>query len=654
MLRWCVTVLGFFSLLWFLIRVIPKPSRAAYPCQRMAFPLASGFVIWLMHLTVLTVIVGKVRSLLRYRRRLGLLFCAAMVAIAVVYNIHSIAGDGSWYEPSDPALSPVGTPRGIHPGRVAWNYNPNATDWDGVTGNWHEYMDMVQVERMLSSVLTDLTGAGSDADAWDQLFRYYNQNHGKGDAGYQTNETIVIKLNLNGSTGNRQITAPEVVLALVRQLVNNAGIDDARITFYDATRDIPDVIYDLCKAEFPDVHFADLYGGSGREQVQKDLSVEIDWSDDLEAPTEIGKSGHPSYLPTCVTQADYFINLANLKGHTLGGITVCAKNHFGSFMCDPVAGGNVAQVPKSAGLHPYIAVHDFGTIGTSWGFEKRAMETYNPMVDLMGHADLGGKTVLYLIDGLYAMQSQSVTLDDAGKWQSKPFCDDDGWSSSLFASQDPVAIDSVALDFLRSEPTIQEYSGVMDAGDTVDNYLHEAAEADSPSSGTFYDPEGDAVRMASLGVHEHWNNPVERLYSGNYSPGTGIELVGPHLLPDIDFDGLPNDWERLYYGGPTNANPDALCANGHDTLLAAYIAGFDPTDPGARFSVTGQQFGATNAVYWDGVSGRVYSVYWSTNLNDGFELLRDNVHWTSNNFVDSQHQDEKALYYKLHVDLVSP
>jgi hypothetical protein len=36
---------GLASLVWFLVRVIPKPSRAFYPCQRAAAPLASGFVI---------------------------------------------------------------------------------------------------------------------------------------------------------------------------------------------------------------------------------------------------------------------------------------------------------------------------------------------------------------------------------------------------------------------------------------------------------------------------------------------------------------------------------------------------------------------------------------------------------------------------------
>jgi hypothetical protein len=38
---------GFLALVWFLIRVVPKPSRAAYPCQRVAAPLAGSFLVWL-------------------------------------------------------------------------------------------------------------------------------------------------------------------------------------------------------------------------------------------------------------------------------------------------------------------------------------------------------------------------------------------------------------------------------------------------------------------------------------------------------------------------------------------------------------------------------------------------------------------------------
>jgi hypothetical protein len=140
------------------------------------------------------------------------------------------------------------------------------------------------------------------------------------------------------------------------------------------------------------------------------------------------------------------------------------------------------------------------------------MDTYNCLVNLNGHKHLGGKTLLYMIDGLYPASNQS---NDVIRWQS--FGDD--WCSSLFASQDPVAIDSVALDFLRNEPRNTDVTG------HPENYLHEAALAGNPPSGTVYDPEGDGVRLASLGVHEHWNNAVDKQYSRNLGTGDGIELV---------------------------------------------------------------------------------------------------------------------------------
>jgi hypothetical protein len=59
----------------------------------------------------------------------------------------------------------------------------------------------------------------------------------------------------------------------------------------------------------------------------------------------------------------------------------------------------------------------------------------------------------------------------------------------------------------------------------VDNYLHEAALADDPPSGAFYDPEGDGTRLESLGAHEHWNNDQDKQYSRNLGTGEGIELL---------------------------------------------------------------------------------------------------------------------------------
>jgi hypothetical protein len=71
--------------------------------------------------------------------------------------------------------------------------------------------------------------------------------------------------------------------------------------------------------------------------------------------------------------------------------------------------------------------------------------------------------------------------------------------------------------------------GSLEGG--AEDYLHEAAQADSPPSGTFYDPENDGVALASLGVHEHWNNPTDKQYTRNLGTGDGIELIYRRLGP---------------------------------------------------------------------------------------------------------------------------
>ena len=112
------------------------------------------------------------------------------------------------------------------------------------------------------------------------------------------------------------------------------------------------------------------------------------------------------------------------------------------------------------------------------------------------------------------------------KFSTAPF--NGHWASSLFASQDPVAIDSVGFDFLWAEWSDHPHI----AG--ADDYLHEAALADKPPSGTYYDPDHatNTRRMASLGVHEHWNNAQAKQYSRNLGKRAGIELVqaGPGTM----------------------------------------------------------------------------------------------------------------------------
>jgi hypothetical protein len=78
--------------------------------------------------------------------------------------------------------------------------------------------------------------------------------------------------------------------------------------------------------------------------------------------------------------------------------------------------------------------------------------------------------LLYFHDFMYVAESQNARVI---KYQSFG----DQWCSSFFMSQDPVAIDSMALDFIRNEPRAEECCG------NPDNYLHEAAPAQKATFG---------------------------------------------------------------------------------------------------------------------------------------------------------------------------
>jgi hypothetical protein len=284
---------------------------------------------------------------------------------------------------------------------------------------------------------------------------------------------------------------------------------------YDAIRFVPDAIYRRCQIpELAGVRFVDWAGGQGREKVRRDPGVQVRWSGDVQ--------GNPTCLPTCLTEADYLINLAILRGHNLAGVTLCAKNHFGTILAD-LDGQPTMQAPQGAGIHGTVAAHDYGWGDPAWSWKQRPRGTYNALVDLMGHPHLGEKTLLFILDGLYVPDHQQAKVEAKNRWQSDPF--NGHWTSSLFLSQDGVAIDSVGTDFLLAEPTVRSLQDVLPPHTTCDNYLHEAALAGQPPSGVRYDPAGSGAGLESLGAHEHWNNPGEKAYSRNLGSGQGIELV---------------------------------------------------------------------------------------------------------------------------------
>ena len=288
---------------------------------------------------------------------------------------------------------------------------------------------------------------------------------------------------------------PLLLQTLLESMVNDGGVRPEDIVIFDTCRIFPDYMREMCSTgDLKGVQFSYRHPGMADDS-KADKNAPIKWAGNV--------SGLPTWFPTCLTEADYLIDLGNLKGHTWG-LTLAAKNHFGTFIND-----ERRVTPAAAGLHSNII--------------NGKMGEYSVLADLMARSEINEKTILWILDGLITAPSETARITPQNSaWEMAPFNGQP--ASSLFFSQDPVAIDSVGADFLVNEPNMQRHNSNMRGKPAMENYLHEAAQLAYPPSGTKY-TNGKGSNPGSLGVHEHWNNPVEKLYSRNLGKNEGIELI---------------------------------------------------------------------------------------------------------------------------------
>lgn len=403
-----------------------------------------------------------------------------------------------------PDHAPLGQGRGINPGRVVWTRDPKALSWDGVDYWWRPgNFDRERILALIRNGLTLLTGEANPARSWQALFTWQNGRRGL-EGAYRPGQKLAIKCNMNGAgeyndDPQGQVASsygnPVVLQALLLSLVGDGGIQAADITVYDAGRIYPDYMREICsQGALAGVNFRYRDEG-GPNEAKADKNALIKWAGPIQ--------GAQCYLPLCVTEADYLVNLANLKGHSWG-MTLAAKNHFGSFMNE-----DLRRSPQAAGLHENI-------IGAEMG-------SYSSLTDLLAHKDLGGKTILWILDALLTAPSETGPITpEKARWDLPPF--NGGFAASLFMSQDPVALDSVGADFLVNEPVMRRFNSGLASNSGMENYLHEAALLENPPSGSKY-TNGAGINPGSLGVHEHWNNPINKKYSRNLGKSEGIELI---------------------------------------------------------------------------------------------------------------------------------
>jgi hypothetical protein len=548
--KYTAIFIGFAALLWFLIRVIPKPSRASYPCQKAAFPVASAFIIWLSGLFLSVFAMEKVRRIwIKNRWAISVFSIGSIIVLigwltilpANIGNVFAAAPDTTYrpaigfdWKPGN-SNQPVGVARGIYPGRVVMARDPLATKW---SGNWKlkedqwwldKNTDVERVAGMLSVTLQRLTNTKKDKDAWDKIFRYYNQNQrGLSKRGYQAGEIIAVKINLNNSsvnkTDNQTDATPQMVLAMVRQLVNNANVPQNNIIVYDARRPIFPAMLTAIWKEFKDVRFLQEKAAVEPQPVNPAYNnyhglEAADWVEGI--TYSAGNYKNAKLIPRQIKEATYLINLALLKLHSYPynymedgdegqtALTMSGKNHAGS-------------IKGTSELHSILNTKKEG--------KKNA---YSPLVDLASSPNLGAKTILYVLDGLYCGR----------KWRSYPLhfpnppfnnktepYENPEWPACVLVSLDEVAIESVGLDIMYAQSKNNNelaYHNVprILLRENANDFLYEMATPENAPSGIKYMQDGKPVK--SLGVHEHWDNDGTMRYSRNIDPkkGKGIEFI---------------------------------------------------------------------------------------------------------------------------------
>ncbi len=523
-------VSGIVATIWFLARVIPKPSRASYPCVRAATPIMSSFVLYLISLPASVFLFKKARKSFinsKYSLFVILILLAGSTFLSsALLNRYTSPAKATILENQDfVANDPIGIPMGLYLGRVVWVHNPDATNENLVNepgDYWYEdnNADQAVIDSMLADGIRKLTESNSIADGWKNIFEYFNYKHGKGIEGYSSGEKFFIKINLTNSccgVKERMDATPQLVLSLLKQLVEEVGVAEEDIFLGDPYRTFRDNYYDKFHSVYPDINYYDGNGGNGRTKTKPTSTQVLQFSDDQET----------SSLPQAYIDAEYFINMSCLKTHDVGGITLGAKNHQGSVLYpddDP---------SEQSAFYMHYALPG----------ENKGHNKYRHLVDYLGHKDMGGKTLISIVDGIWAGENWEGNIN---KWNMAPFNGD--YPSSVFLSQDLLAIESVCFDFLLTEHesgTASRYPYI----DGTDDYLLQAADPNNWPTNISYDPEGDGIPIGSLGVHEHWNNSTDKQYTTNLNGIGGIHLVS---APESLVASVPLDPSGIYNYPPVN------------------------------------------------------------------------------------------------------
>lgn len=398
-----------FSVFWFALRVIPKPSRILYPCQRTTLTLIFAKLGIGVGATCLTLTKFAKQKLVKL-----LIIAVLLTHLCLPFVI------GGYYQIRYLIISHGRIQCEISNNKVIRVRSNDAANWDFSTGYYWEYVNQSAVNRMVEEGVKAFTNTSNEQTAWQIIL-----------SNYTSGDTVGIKINGNDFWNSRldEInTLPQVINAVVKGL-KSIGVPESDIWVIEPSdgrnRYFYDYYYDTINALYPDVSLLDNDDVSFG--TYPELRVSFPYTSD-------------HYITDQMYEIDHLIMIPIVKAITpIWGVTGAIK----------IMQGNI----ESPG--------DFhGTLARTSADNPNVLMYQNPHVI--------GKVRLIVGDGLFGTWT-GIHFD--GHWGGidtlvSPNHRDDvpnawitfgnGAPNVLFFGIDPVAIDCVMYDHLLNERNAQD------------------------------------------------------------------------------------------------------------------------------------------------------------------------------------------------------
>ena len=432
-----------FSMFWFVVRVIPRPSRIMYPCQRTT--LALIFIRLGIGVSIVATTLTEFA-----RHRIVKVLVVAMLFVEIAFPTVLVSYYNLRYSMIAPSLMTLMDMQyGFSKQTIVRVHSNGATYWDFTSDYYWQHVNQSVVDRMVEEGVKTLTNASDLQGAWETILDY------------TPGEIVGIKINGNDfppyiNDPNTINTLPQIINSVIEG-VKGIGVPESNIWVIEPTGSAGKLFfqyyYDIINGAYPNVQLLDADDISFGSHT--DLLVNFPYASDR-------------YITDQMRDIDHLIMIPIMKAITPDwGVTGAIK----------LMQGNIEN---QAPLHDFIGL----------------TSADNPHVLIYQNPHIIGKTRLLVGDGLFGMwtgmhfggglggtdilQPPNHRNETPNRWITF----NNGAPNTLFFGVDPVAFDSVMYDHILAERNAQD-------------------QIPGQSLAPFNEPQLIAGEAAGLGIREH-------------------------------------------------------------------------------------------------------------------------------------------------------